>query len=73
MHADLEESRNLAKKHPERVAALKKQYDAWLDEMAEPASAQQKRWRPGLEPRPKNSVNRERRRAAREARRKSAR
>lgn len=70
LHADLEESRDLAKKHPERVAALKKRYDTWLDEMADPTSGQPKRWRPGLEPRPKNRVDRERRRAGRKVRRK---
>ena len=43
---DLSETTNLAARHPEMVSALTDKYHAWLDEMAEPISKQEKRWKP---------------------------
>jgi len=42
--ADVGETTDLSAKHPEKVAELKKLYDAWLDQMAEPISGAPKRW-----------------------------
>jgi len=41
---DIGESSNLAAKFPAKVAELTRLYNGWLDEMAEPASGQPKRW-----------------------------
>lgn len=43
---DLSETTDLAGKHPEKVRQLKKIYNAWLDEMAEPLGGAFKRWDP---------------------------
>jgi arylsulfatase A-like enzyme len=43
---DLGETTDLAAKHPEVVSELTTKYNAWLDEMADPVSKQEKRWRP---------------------------
>ena len=42
---DPSEENDLKEKYPKKVAELTKLYDAWLDEMAEPASGAGKRWR----------------------------
>lgn len=41
---DPSEEKDLKDKYPKKVAELTKLYDAWLDEMAEPASGAGKRW-----------------------------
>jgi arylsulfatase A-like enzyme len=46
---DLSEKIDLAQKHPEKVAELKKIYNCWLDQMAEPLKGAFKRWEPGKE------------------------
>ena len=43
---DLSEKTNLAAKRPKVVSELMKNYNAWLDEMDDPASKQGKRWNP---------------------------
>ena len=43
---DLSETTNLAAKHPQVVSELTDRYNAWLDEMADPISRQEKRWNP---------------------------
>jgi arylsulfatase A-like enzyme len=59
---DIGETTDLAAKRPEKVAVLKKHYDAWLDEMAEPIDPPTfKRWIPGVSKRkinPKKQMNR---------------
>jgi arylsulfatase A-like enzyme len=49
LEADLGETTDLAAKHPEQVAELAGLYDAWLAEMADPASGSPKRWSPDAE------------------------
>jgi len=49
LEADLGETNDLSKKHPETVAELTRLYDAWLAEMAPPASGGPKRWSPEAE------------------------
>ena len=49
LEADIGETNDLAAKLPEKVAELAKLYDAWLAEMAAPASGQPKRWSPGVD------------------------
>ncbi|HBO51343.1 MAG: sulfatase-like hydrolase/transferase [Planctomycetota bacterium] len=44
LESDIGESKDLSGKHPEQVKKLKRLYDAWLDEMAEPANGAAKRW-----------------------------
>jgi arylsulfatase A-like enzyme len=46
---DLSETTDLAQKYPEKVEELKKVYNRWLDEMAEPSKGAFKRWEPGKE------------------------
>ena len=46
---DLSETTDLAQKHPEKVEELKKVYNRWLDEMAEPLGGAFKRWEPEKE------------------------
>ena len=41
---DLSETTDLAAKHPKVVSELTAKYNAWLDEMADPVSKQEKRW-----------------------------
>ncbi len=55
LEADLGETTDLAGERPEKVAELTKLHDAWLAEMAEPASGGGKRWTPGTPPRVKRS------------------
>ena len=42
--SDPSEKTDLAAKHPEKVKELTTLYDQWLDQMAEPASGQAKRY-----------------------------
>ena len=44
LESDIGESKDLSGKHPEQVKKLKRLYDTWLDEMAEPANGAAKRW-----------------------------
>ncbi|MFC1596528.1 sulfatase-like hydrolase/transferase [Planctomycetota bacterium] len=53
LEADLGETTDLAEQSPEKVAELTRLYDAWLDQMAEPAHGGGKRWDPNATPRPK--------------------
>jgi arylsulfatase A-like enzyme len=46
LEKDLSETTNLAAKHPKVVSELTEKYNAWLDEMADPVSGQEKRWNP---------------------------
>jgi len=49
LDADPSETKALNGEYPEKVQQLSRLYDAWLDQMAEPASGQGKRW-PGKAP-----------------------
>ena len=62
---DLSETTDLAAMHPKVVAELTDKYNAWLDEMAEPLSKQQKRWSPEIDA-PAKKMTREEKKAARE-------
>ncbi|MGB0598179.1 MAG: sulfatase-like hydrolase/transferase [Rubripirellula sp.] len=44
LEKDLGETNDLAAKHREVVSELTAKYNAWLDEMADPVSKQEKRW-----------------------------
>ena len=46
LEKDLSETTDLAAKHPKVVSKLTAKYNAWLDEMADPVSKQEKRWNP---------------------------
>ena len=46
LEKDLSETTDLAAKHPKVVSELTDKYNAWLDEMADPISKQEKRWNP---------------------------
>ena len=46
LEKDLSETTDLAAKHPKVVSELTDKYNAWLDEMADPVSKQEKRWNP---------------------------
>ena len=46
LEKDLSETTDLAAKHPKVVSKLTAKYNAWLDEMADPVSKQEKRWYP---------------------------
>ena len=46
LEKDLSETADLAAKHPKVVSELTAKYYAWLDEMADPVSKQEKRWNP---------------------------
>jgi len=46
LEQDISETTDLAAKHPQVVARLKDKYNSWLDEMADPVSKQDKRWKP---------------------------
>ena len=46
LEKDLSETTDLAAKHPKVVSELTDKYNAWLDEMADPVSKQEKRWKP---------------------------
>jgi hypothetical protein len=43
LEADPSETTDLAGKYPQKVQELSRQYNAWLDQMAEPSSGQGKR------------------------------
>jgi arylsulfatase A-like enzyme len=43
---DLSETTDLTAAHPKVVSELTAKYNAWLDEMADPVSKQEKRWNP---------------------------
>ncbi len=60
---DLSETTDLAGKHPEKVRQLKKTYNTWLDEMAEPLGRAFKRWDPSKAATLKKAWNKEARRA----------
>jgi arylsulfatase A-like enzyme len=61
---DLSETTDLAAKHPKVVSELKAKYNAWLDEMAEPVSKQEKRWSPSAAA-PAKKMSKEEKKAAR--------
>jgi len=67
---DLGETVDLAKKHPEKIQELKKVYNRWLDEMAEPLGGAFKRWEPGKQS-PKTRRNKAQKAKDRKKRRKS--
>ena len=46
LEEDLSETTDLAAKHPRVVSELTEKYNAWLDEMVDPVSKQEKRWHP---------------------------
>jgi arylsulfatase A-like enzyme len=46
LEKDLSETADLAAKHPKVISELTDKYNAWLDEMADPVSKQDKRWNP---------------------------
>jgi len=60
---DLSETTDLAGKHPEKVRQLKKIYNTWLDEMAEPLGGAFKRWDPSKAAMLKKAGNKKARRA----------
>ena len=43
---DLSEKTDLAKKYPKVVSELTENYNKWLEEMADPLSNHEKRWKP---------------------------
>ncbi len=51
--------------NPKMVSELTDKYNAWLDEMADPVSKQEKRWNPGAGA-PAKKMSREEKKAARE-------
>jgi len=48
LEKDLRETTDLAAKQPKVVSELTSKYNAWLDEMADPLSKQEKRWNPDV-------------------------
>ena len=70
LEKDLSETTDLAAKHPKVVSQLKDKYNAWLDEMADPVSKQEKRWNPDASnPKagaPAKKMSKEEKKAARE-------
>lgn len=65
LEKDLSETTNLAAKHPKVVSELTAKYNTWLDEMADPISKQEKRWKPDVGAPAKKMSNKEKK-AARE-------
>jgi arylsulfatase A-like enzyme len=65
LEEDLSETTDLAAKHPKVVSELKDKYNAWLDEMADPVSKQEKRWNPDSGA-PAKKMSKEEKKAARE-------
>ena len=65
LEKDLSETTDLAAKHPKVVSELTAKYNTWLDEMADPVSKQEKRWRPDVGAPAKKMSNKEKK-AARE-------
>lgn len=64
LEKDLSETSDLAAKHPKVVSELTDKYNAWLDEMADPASKQEKRWNPD-DGAPAKKMSKEEKKAAR--------
>jgi arylsulfatase A-like enzyme len=65
LEKDLSETTDLAAKHPKVVSELTDKYNAWLDEMADPVSKQEKRWNPDAGA-PAKKMSKEEKKAARE-------
>ena len=65
LEKDLGETKDLSTKHPHLVSELTSKYNAWLDEMANPISGQQKRWSPNA-PAPTKKMTKEEKKVARE-------
>ncbi len=65
LEKDLSETTDLAAKHPKVVSQLTDKYIAWLDEMADPVSNQEKRWSPDNDA-PAKKMSKEEKKAARE-------
>ncbi|MEO6244066.1 MAG: sulfatase-like hydrolase/transferase [Opitutaceae bacterium] len=55
--ADPAEAKNLAATSSDKIAALTKLYDTWLDQMAEPMDGVGKRWKADAEPKAKQKRN----------------
>ena len=68
LEKDLSETTDLAAKQPKVVSELTDKYNSWLDEMADPASKQDKRWNPDAGA-PAKKMSKEEKKAAREKRR----
>jgi hypothetical protein len=64
LEKDLSETTDLAAKHPKLVSQLTDKYNAWLDEMADPVSKQEKRWNPAAGA-PVKKTSKEEKKAAR--------
>ena len=64
---DLSETTDVAAKNPKVVTELTSKYNAWLDEMANPISKQEKRWNPDAGA-PAKKMSKEEKKAAREKR-----
>ena len=62
---DLSETTDLATRYPKIVSELTDKYNAWLDEMADPSSKQEKRWNPDADA-PAKKMSKEAKKAARE-------
>ncbi|MBQ12379.1 MAG: N-acetylgalactosamine 6-sulfatase (GALNS) [Planctomyces sp.] len=65
LEKDLSETTDLAAKFPKVVSELTDNYNAWLDEMADPLSKQEKRWNPDAGA-PAKKMSKEEKKAARE-------
>ena len=65
LEKDLSETTDLATKYPQVVSGLRSKYNAWLDEMADPTSQQQKRWNPNS-PASAKKMSKKEKKAARE-------
>ena len=64
LEKDLSEKTDLAKKYPKVVSELTENYNKWLDEMADPLSNHEKRWKPG-DAASANKKSKEKKKAAR--------
>ena len=62
---DLSETTDLTAAHPKVVSELTAKYNAWLDEMADPVSKQEKRWNPDSSA-PAKKMSKKEKKAARE-------
>tara|TARA_E500000075_G_C6836647_1_gene243043 strand:- start:47 stop:721 length:675 start_codon:yes stop_codon:yes gene_type:complete len=67
LEKDLSETTDVAAKNPKVVTELTSKYNAWLDEMANPISKQEKRWNPDAGA-PAKKMSKEEKKAAREKR-----
>ena len=65
LEKDLSETTDLAAKHPKVVSELRDKYNAWLDEMADPISKQEKRCNPHAGA-PAKKMSKDEKKAARE-------